>query len=57
MVHKSLTCEASLGSLWLIIFGNKVQDMMKRFYPTEILINKKIVEVTILIGKMAIVFY
>ena len=57
MVHKSLTCEASLGSLWLIIFKNKVQDMMKRFYPTEILINKKIVELSILIGKMASVFH
>ena len=31
--------------------------MMKRLYPTEILINKKIVELSILIGKMASVFY
>ena len=57
MVHTSLTCEDSLGSLWLIIFKNKVQDMMKRLYPTEILINKKIVELSILNGKMASVFY
>ena len=31
--------------------------MVKRFYPIEILINKKIVEPSILIGKMASVFH
>ena len=41
MVHTSLICEDSLGSLWFIVFKNKVQDMMKRFYLTR---NKKMKE-------------